>query len=163
MQAITKKQKDKYNEIIDDLMKHGIICDEENRKITEIELLITARKADEQKMLDEQAKLQKQEKLAAGLGAILEKMAGNGVDYSIKEFKVCFQKVEKWLKDSGSQQLSEQDTIALYNTSIRLLESPSKKEVKELNKPFEIGNIWKKLSSYLSQDMAKELLEKYNK
>lgn len=158
-----QKAKDKYNEIIDDLMKHGIICDEENRKITEIELLITARKADEQKMLDEQAKLQKQEKLAAGLGAILEKMAGNGVDYSIKEFKVCFQKVEKWLKDSGSQQLSEQDTIALYNTSIRLLESPSKKEVKELNKPFEIGNIWKKLSSYLSQDMAKELLEKYNK
>lgn len=155
--------KDKYNEIIDDLMMHGVICDEENKKIAEIELLIAEQKEKEQKLLNEQAKLLQQEKLAAGLGAILDKKAGNGIDYSVKEFKVCFQKVDKWLKDSGSQQLSEQDVSALYQTVIRLLESPSKKEVKELNKPFENGNIWKKLSSYLSQDMAKELFEKYSK
>ena len=158
-----QKAKDCFNTIIDELLKRGINSDEENQKIAKIEQLIAKKKEEEEKALAEQAKQILLVKLAAGLGAILDKKAGNGVDYSIKEFKVCFQKVDKWLKDSNSQQLSEQDATALYNTSVRLLESPFKKEVKELNKPFDKGNIWCKLVKYLGADMAKLLYDSYLK
>lgn len=101
--------------------------------------------------------------LAAGLDTTLDKLAGDGVNYSIKDFKVCFQKVEKWLKNSKASQLNEYDSNALYNTSTRLLQEPSKKEVKELAKPFDKSGIWKKLTGFLGEDKAKELYDSYQK
>lgn len=156
-----QKAKDCYNKIIDNLLKRGINCDEESQKIAEIEQLIANKKEEEQKLLAEQAELLHQEMLAAGLSSILDKKAGNGVDYSVKEFKVCFQKIDKWLKNSKSEKLSESDTIAVINTAKRLLENPAKKEVKELGKPFDKGNIWCKLAKYLGSDTAKELYDSY--
>ena len=150
-----------YNDIISELLKYGISCIEENQKIAEIDHLIAAKKEEEQKHATEQKEMERQKILTEGLGAFLDKKAGNGVDYSVKEFKVCFQKVEKWLKESNSKQLSTQDAPALYNTALRLIGSPSKKEVKELNKPFDNGNIWKKLSTYLGENRAKELYNLY--
>ena len=105
----------------------------------------------------------KKRKLEAGLGTTLDKLAGDGVSYSIKDFKVCFQKVEKWLKDSKASQLKESDSNDLYNTSMRLLQEPSKKEVKELAKPFDKSGIWKKLTGFLGEDKAKELYDSYQK
>ena len=72
-------------------------------------------------------------------------------------------KMEKWLKNSKASQLNEYDSNALYNTSTRLLHDPSKKEVKELAKPFDKSGIWKKLTGFLGEDKAKELYDSYQK
>lgn len=69
----------------------------------------------------------------------------------------------KWLKDFKTSQLNESDSNALFNTSTRLLQDPSKKEVKELAKPFDKSGIWKKLSGFLGKDKAKELYDSYQK
>ena len=46
---------------------------------------------------------------------------------------------------------------------MRLLQEPSKKEVKELAKPFDKSGIWKKLSGFLGEDKAKEIYDSYQK
>lgn len=150
-----------YNEIAGMLLKQGISCDDENKAIGDIDTMIAKANAEKQRLLDEKAKDELKAKLEAGLGAILDKMAGDGITYSIKEFKVCFQKVDKWLKDSKSEKLSESDASAVINTAKRLLENPAKKETKELDKTFDKGNIWCKLAKYLGSDTAKELYDSY--
>lgn len=151
-----------YNQIMDELLKKGVNIQEERQKVAQIEEEI-AKQEQAAKNLAEQAALREQEnKLAAGLGATIDKLAGDGVNYSIKDFKVCFQKVEKWLKDSKSEKLSESDANDLYATAVRLLKEPSKKEVKELGKPFDKSGIWRKLTSFLDETKAKELYETYH-
>lgn len=150
-----------YNAIADMLLKQGISCDDENKAIEDLDAKIANANAEKQRILDEKAKDELKAKLEAGLGAILDKMAGDGNTYSIKEFKVCFQKVDKWLKDSKSEKLSESDATAVINTAKRLLENPAKKESKELDKAFDKGNIWCKLAKYLGSDTAKELYDSY--
>ncbi len=152
-----------YNDIIDELLKKGIGIQEETQKIAEIEALIAEEEENKKKQAEQAALLEQANKLAAGLGATLDKLAGDGTSYSIKDFKVCFQKVEKWLKDSKASHLSESDANDLYATSTRLLQEPSKKEVKELAKEFEKGGIWKKLTAFLGEDRAKELYDAYKK
>ena len=71
--------------------------------------------------------------------------------------------MEKWLKDFKTSQLNESDSNALFNTSMRLLQDPSKKEVKELAKPFDKSGIWKKLTGFLGEDKTKELYDSYQK
>ena len=158
-----QKAKELYNAIMDELLKKGINTQEERQIVANIEELI-AKQEEEKKLQAEQAALITiKNKLEAGLGATLDKLAGDGVSYSIKDFKVCFQKVEKWLKDSKASQLNESDSNDLFNTSTRLLQEPSKKEVKELAKPFDKSGIWKKLTGFLGEDKAKELYDSYQK
>ena len=152
-----------YNEITALLLQQGIICDEENKMIDDINVKIAKADAEKQRLLAIKAGEELKARWEAGLGAELDKKAGNGVDYSVKEFKVCFQKVEKWLKLSKSEKLAERDATAFLNTAKRLLANPSKKEIKELNKPFDKGNIWCKLAKYLGVDTAKQLYESYLK
>lgn len=144
-----------YNHIIDELFKYGIIGDVEQQRIKEIEKLIEDSSTTN--------KLPINEPQTTNLKEILDKPAGNGEDYSVKEFKVCFQKVEKWLKDAERQKLNEDEISALYETSKRLLENPIKKDAKVLNEPFEQCGIWKNLTKYLGEDKAKELYDKRNK
>ena len=68
-----------------------------------------------------------------------------------------------WLKDSKEEKLSESDANDLYTTAVRLLKEPSKKEVKELGKPFDKSGIWRKLTTFLDETKAKELYETYSK
>ena len=158
-----QKAKELYNAIMDELLKKGINTQEERQIVANIEELI-AKQEEENKLQAEQAALITiKNKLEAGLGATLDKLAGDGVSYSIKDFKVCFQKVEKWLKDSKASQLNESDSNDLFNTSTRLLQEPSKKEVKELAKPFDKSGIWRKLTGFLGEDKAKELYDSYQK
>lgn len=155
------KAKSIYNDIMDELLKKGINIQEETQIIAEIDAKIAQQEEDAKQQAAQAALMEQANKLAAGLGATLDKLAGDGVNYSIKDFKVCFQKVEKWLKDSKSEKLSESDANDLYSTAVRLLKEPSKKEVKELGKPFDKSGIWRKLISFLDETKAKELYETY--
>lgn len=148
---------------MDELLKKGINIEEERQIVADIEKQIAKQEEEKKQQAAQDAQKTLEEKLEAGLGTTLEKLAGDGVSYSIKDFKVCFQKVEKWLKDSKTSQLNESDSNDLFNTSMRLLQEPSKKEVKELAKPFDKSGIWKKLSGFLGEDKAKELYDSYQK
>lgn len=157
-----QEAKKHYNDIIDELLKKGINIQEENQIIADIDAKIAEQEEEAKQQADQAALMEQANKLAAGLGATLDKLAGDGVNYSIKDFKVCFQKVEKWLKDSKAEKLSESDAKDLYTTAARLLKEPSKKEVKELGKPFEKSGIWRKLTTFLDETRAMELYETYN-
>lgn len=157
-----QEAKKHYNDIIDELLKKGINIQEENQIIADIDAKIAEQEEEAKQQADQAALMEQGNKLAAGLGATLDKLAGDGVNYSIKDFKVCFQKVEKWLKDSKAEKLSESDAKDLYTTAARLLKEPSKKEVKELGKPFEKSGIWRKLTTFLDETRAMELYETYN-
>lgn len=157
-----QEAKKHYNDIIDELLKKGINIQEENQIIADIDAKIAEQEEEAKQQADQAALMEQANKLAAGLGATLDKLAGDGVNYSIKDFKVCFQKVEKWLKDSKAEKLSESDAKDLYTTATRLLKEPSKKEVKELGKPFEKSGIWRKLTTFLDETRAMELYETYN-
>lgn len=152
-----------YNDIMDELLKKGINIQEERQIVADIEKQIDKQEEAKKQQSAKAAKDAKKRKLEAGLGITLDKLAGDGVSYSIKDFKVCFQKVEIWLKDSEASLLNESDCNDLYNTSMRLLQEPSKKEVKELAKPFDKSGIWKKLAGFLGEDKAKELYDSYQK
>lgn len=158
-----QKAKELYNAIMDELLKKGINIQEESQIVADIEEQITKQEEEKKQQAVQAAQKAKEKELAAGLGTTLDKLAGDGVSYSIKDFKVCFQKVEKWLKDSKASQLNESDSNALFNTSTRLLQEPSKKEVKELAKPFDKSGIWRKLTGFLSEEKAKELYDSYQK
>ena len=148
---------------MDELLKKGINIQEERQIVADIEEQIAKQEEEKKQQAAQDAQKTLEEKLEAGLGTTLDKLAGDGVSYSIKDFKVCFQKVEIWLKKSKALQLKESDSNDLFNTSMRLLQEPSKKEVKELAKPFDKSGIWKKLSGFLGEDKAKELYDSYQK
>lgn len=150
-----------YSGIIDELLKKGIAVREENLLLSEVEDKIAQQEQEARRQAAEEATRAQQERLSAGLAAMLDRLAGDGVNYSVREFKVCFQKVEKWLKDSHAEKLSETDAVALYATADRLLKKPSKKDEREIAKSFETGGIWKKLTAYLGCDKAKTLYDSY--
>ena len=158
-----QKAKELYNAIMDELLKKGINIQEERKIVADIEEKIAEQEEAKKQQAAQAAQDAIERELQAGLGTTLDKLAGDGVSYSIKDFKVCFQKVEIWLKRSKASQLKESDSNDLYNTSMRLLQEPSKKEVKELAKPFDKSSIWKKLAGFLGEDKAKELYDSYQK
>lgn len=158
-----QKAKELYYAIMDELFKKGINTQEEIQIVADIDDLIDKQEEAKKQQAAKAAQDAIEEELKAGLGTTLDKLAGDGVSYSIKDFKVCFQKVEIWLKKSRASQLKESDSNDLFNTSMRLLQEPSKKEVKELAKPFDKSGIWKKLTGFLGEDKAKELYDSYQK
>ena len=96
-----------YNDIMDELLKKGINIEEERQIVADIEKQIAKQEEEKKQQAAQDAQKTLEEKLEAGLGTTLDKLAGDGVSYSIKDFKVCFQKVEIWLKDSEASQLNE--------------------------------------------------------
>lgn len=158
-----QKAKELYYAIMDELFKKGINTQEEIQIVADIDDLIDKQEEAKKQQAAKAAQDAIEEELKAGLGTTLDKLAGDGVSYSIKDFKVCFQKVEIWLKKSRASQLKESDSNDLFKTSMRLLQEPSKKEVKELAKPFDKSGIWKKLAGFLGEAKAKELYDSYQK
>ncbi len=146
-----------YSGIIDELLMKGVSAKEERQMLSDIEAKIAQQEEEARLQAAQDAIKAKQEKLSAGLGVTLDRLAGDGVSYSVKDFKVCFQKVEKWLKDTSAEKLSDTDAEALSATVTRLLKNPSKKEVKDLAKPFETSSIWKKLTVFLGEEQARQL------
>ncbi len=161
--GLLEEAKAVYNQITDELLKKGIDLQPENQKIADLEAKIAKQEAAKKEQEQQAAHKAKADKLAAGLAAVLDKLAGDGVNYSIKDFKVCFQKVDRWLKDSQAAQLTEADANDLYSTSVRILKEPSKKEVKDLSKSFGQGCIWKKLATYIGKEKAQALYNSYQK
>ena len=139
-------------------MAQDVSIDDEKAKVTDIEKKITHWESEKETL----EKQEKEKKRQAGLSAELEKRTGDGKSYSIKEFKVCFQRVEKWLKEKGSSQLTSDEQAALENTAKRLLAAPDKKDVRDL-KSFSQGKHWKVLTKYLGEERAKILYDEYYK
>lgn len=79
---------------MDELLKKGINIEEERQIVADIEKQIAKQEEEKKQQAAQDAQKTLEEKLEAGLGTTLEKLAGDGVSYSIKDFKVCFQKVE---------------------------------------------------------------------
>ena len=147
------KAKSALEKIINELRMKGQCCDEENQRMNDLEGKIAEQKAEAERAAAKQKAEADKRKLEAGIGAELDKLAGDGKSYSVKEFKVFFQKIDKWKKNAD---LSERDAAAIYSTATRLVENPSKKDVKELQKPLGQG-VWKRLADYVSEDQVREL------
>ena len=150
-----------YNRITDQLLAKHLNMNAEKEKIADIENKINQWKAQEATIRQSMADAEKAKKIEAGLSAELDKLAGDGKSYSIKEFKVCFQRVEKWLKNKGESQLDQGELQALEDTACRILKNPEKKEVKDL-KDFSKSKTWKQLAQYLGEAKASELYTEYS-
>lgn len=147
-----------YNQIIDQLLAKHVSIDDEKAKVADIEEKIFQLESEEATLAEQE----KEKKMQAGLSAELDKRTGDGESYSIKEFKVCFQRVEKWLKAKGASQLTSDEQAALENTVKRLLAAPDKKDLRDL-KSFKQGKHWKVLTKYLGEEIAKVLYDEYYK
>lgn len=149
-----------YNQIIDRLKAKHLPSDEEKTKADTLDKMLAdwkQKEADKKKDLEEE---KKKRKLTAGLSAELDKLAGDRVSYSVKEFKVCFERVEKWLKCKGTKELTPSEQTALENTAKRILKEPKKKEQKDL-KDFEKGKTWHRMSEYLGVEKSRALFDIY--
>ena len=146
------------DEIVGELKKNSFSTDPERKRIDEINQMISEVEAEKQAATEAAKAKSLQEKKEAGLAAELDKLTGNGAGYSVREFKVCFQRVDKWLKQTNSQELSADDKAAFVNTVKRLLQSPVKKDIKD-TRTFDRGSVWPKLKIYLGDEVAKQLFD----
>ena len=155
--AHLSQAQDVYNQITDQLLANRISIDEENAKIADI-----GKEIEQWKILQEakRKELERERRTEAGLAGELDKLAGDGKSYSVKEFKVYFKKIEKWIKDKGTDQLTGEELAALENTAKRILAKPDKKDVKNLE-DFTTSWIWKQLVKYLGEDRSKALFDYY--
>lgn len=149
-----------YNEITDSLLAKHVSMDDEKAKIASIEAKIAQCESEMARIQQSQAAQKKEAKMQAGLSAELDKLAGDGKSYSVKEFKVYFQRIKKWNKAKNQDKLSSEDIPAAEATAKRLLTSPDKKDVRDL-KDFSKGKHWKDLTACLGEDAAKALCEYY--
>lgn len=154
-----EKAKKVYDLITDQLLGKHLSFDAEKSKVADIERYIAHWELEKNKLQQDLVRKGKDAKLQAGLSAVLDKLAGDDKSCSIKDFKVCFQKVDKWLNDKGTAQLSTDEQDVLENTAKRILKTPPKKEKKEL-KNFD-GKQWKRLAKYLGEERAHSLFEYY--
>ena len=152
-----ERAKNLYDEITYTLRQKDVPRDEENSKIEEIKKEI-AEWESERTRIEERKKAIKLQ--SETLADVLEKRAGDGVSYSVKEFKVCEQKVVKWLRDRNRQALTPEEQRDLENTVRRLLNNPVKKEIKDLGN-YPNGKIWPKLTEYLGKAKCDELHQFY--
>ena len=149
-----------YNRITDQLLAKHLNMNAEKEKIADIENKINQWRVHEANIRQAMADEERAKKLEAGLSAELDKLAGDGKSYSVKEFKVFFQRIKKWNKDKNQDKLSSEDLPAAEATVKRLLASPYKKDVRDL-KDFSKGKHWKDLTACLGEDAAKALYEYY--
>ena len=102
----------------------------------------------------QQIEAKRQEKLKAGLAALLDETFGDGT-YKVTTLKTCFSKVGDWLKKSGRTELLNEEKEDLKRTVERIVHSPDKKEMRDLKK-FN-SKQWKDVATHLGEDIASKL------
>ena len=100
----------------------------------------------------------REKKAAGGLAALLNEKYDIGEkagQYKVVDFKVCFSKVAQWAKAAKVTELPEEQKTALKETIKRLLEEPSKKDVKDIKN--RKSSIWHNVGKWISEPYAEEL------
>ena len=98
---------------------------------------------------------QKWKVLSGGLSQLLDCTYQQGPkvgQYMVESFKVCQQKVEKWLKEAALAMLPQEQLQPFEATLRRLYAKPDKKEIKEWTN--QDSNLWKKVASWVGTDLA---------
>lgn len=147
-----------YTDIIDQMRLKGIDCSSEEKVLADIDDSIAKQKAQEEAQRKAKEEEEKEAKLAAGLAAVLDEKYEQGPNigqYKIKDWKVCKQKVDKWLKDKNAEILDEEEQDALAATVRRIKDNPIKKEAKEWNKPD--SRLWHEVAHFLGEDETNKL------
>lgn len=115
--------------------------DEADRKKKEAELLAAQEK-----------------KVSGGIAALLNEkyeLGPNAGNYKVSSFKVCFQKIESWMKAAKVTQLADEQKQQMIETVERLISNPDKKEAKEINN--RNSKLWNKLFELLGKDLCNKL------
>lgn len=153
-----KEAKEKYKDIALEMQLKGIDRAEVEGIINDIDEELARAEAKAQAEAQEAAQQAMEAKLAAGLSAILDEkfeQGPNASTYKVKEWKVCLDKVKKWLKDKAANALDDTEREALAATVKRLKDNPIKKEVKDWANPN--SRLWREIAQYLREEETNKL------
>jgi len=106
----------------------------------------------------EKRKAETEAKLSTGLAAYLDEKNINN-EYVVRDFKMIKAKLEKYLKDSNQQKLSEQEWDILEHCIERVYHALKQHDQKVWNR-FEENKIWIDVTNFTSEDFAKKLFSK---
>lgn len=151
-----EKARQVFDEIIYQERKHSIDTADEEKKIAEIEREIDKREQDKKDKMEADKKASIEEMLKSGLKAYLNEVNLNE-QYKIKEGRICNERVEKWLKLSGRETLTEQEAEDYCGTLRRLMANKVKKERKDWD-TFD-SKLWKNIAHFIGEKKAKQLFD----
>lgn len=149
-----EEAKSKYQNIVSNKLIYSLDHTEEDSIIAGIDAQIAHKKAEEEALKEAEERRKKEAKLKAGLDALLEEKLSTG-EYKIKEWRVCKQKIDKWLRDKVASTLDQDERNALAATVKRIKDNPVKKEAKEWNNPE--SHLWSEIAQFLGEDEANKL------
>lgn len=92
---------------------------------------------------------------------ILEETMPNR-QYKVKEWRVCKQRIDKYLRDHTLTELTDDDRIALCDTVRRLSQNPSRDERRSNAWTRRDSNVWKGVESYLGKEATDSLFDEIN-
>jgi CRISPR/Cas system CSM-associated protein Csm3 (group 7 of RAMP superfamily) len=147
-----------YETIIKDLLFHNLNTDEENKAIEEIK---TIKRENQEKILKETTdneNAKKEEQHKNGLGSVLDAtypMGSNQGKFKIPEWKICHDRLPKWMKEEGRKVLNDEEKTCLIKTVKRLYAHPTKREKKDWTS-FS-SKIWSDIRSYLGDAIASDI------
>lgn len=138
--------------LIENLKFEQIPAEEENILLNNIEKEIETKKAKDA-----------EERLQNGFGSILnerfpENAGNNSGKYKVKDWRTCWQKTQRWLKDKQAASLDAEELDVLAETVVRLMTSPANKNEKKNWEKFD-SSIWKSISELLSAERAQQIFK----
>lgn len=155
--------KEAYGKIIDQMLLQGIDCSSEEKVLADINARIAQQQANEKALKEAEIQQQKEAKLTAGLAAVLDEtyeQGQNAGQYKIKEWKVCKQKVDRWLRDKNAETLDKEEQKALAATVKRIKNNPVKKEIADW-KNFN-SKLWQSIKAYLGEELSQSLFANHS-
>ena len=86
-----------------------------------------------------------------GLKGLLDEKFLDRDEYKVKAFKVCSDKIKKWMKEAQITSLPNEQFEALHSCLIRLRQNPCKNEVKDWNNKNSF--IWKRIEELVGKEL----------
>lgn len=140
----------KLEELIMCLKREGIQAEPEQKQLNALNTEIT-RKEQEDKVLIYLNKINLDEFLNEKYS--FEPRCG---EYKVDSWKICSDKLKKWMKESKESQLTTEEQNILARVVYRLKNNHKKQENKEWLKAD--SKIWKEVSNYLSKERVDKLI-----
>lgn len=102
------------------------------------------------------AEAKKKQSLDAGIAEELNKKQNNG-DFAVKSFKICEQKVDRWLKSTNHESLPVDQHQSLLDTLLRLKSSPDRNEKGLWDNSN--SKLWMKVSSWVGDETTQKMFD----